>query len=120
MSYVEGFVVPVPAGNKEKYRALVAKSWPLFQEFGAQRLVECWGDDVPPGKVTDFPRSVALQDGETVVFSWIVWPSKEVRDAGNKKMLDDPRMQDTEMPFDGKRMIYGGFAPLFDSAGELT
>ena len=79
-------------------------------------MVECWGDDVPDGKVTDFRRAVQAEDGETVVFSWIEWPSKAVRDAGMAKLMADPRMQSNDMPFDGKRMIYGGFATLFDTA----
>ena len=115
MNYIDGFVVPVPVGKKEAYRAMAAKVWPLFQEYGATRLVECWGDDVPDGKTTDFKMAVKAESGENVVFSWIVWPSKEVRDAANPKMREDPRMQpDGEMPFDGKRMIFGGFETLLD------
>jgi uncharacterized protein YbaA (DUF1428 family) len=115
MSYVDGFVIPVPDGNKEAYRKMAAGAWPIFKELGAERLVECWGDDTPDGKVTDFKRAVAAQSGETVVFSWIVWPSKDVRVAANKKMQDDPRMKELgDMPFDGKRMIYGGFNILLD------
>jgi uncharacterized protein YbaA (DUF1428 family) len=116
MSYIDGFVVPVPAGKKAAYRDLAAKMAPVFKEFGATRMVECWGDDVPDGKVTDFRRAVQAEAGETVVFSWIVWPSKAVRDAANKKIMEDPRMKmSDDMPFDGKRMIYGGFEPLFDT-----
>ena len=82
----------------------------LCKEFGATTVVDCWGDDVPEGKVTSFPMAVKLEPGETVAFSWIIWPSREARDAGNKKMMDDPRMQPTgDMPFDMKRMIFGGF-----------
>lgn len=115
MSYIDGFVIPVPTGKKDAYRAMAAKAWPLFQEFGATRLVECWGDDLPAGKTTDFRMAVKAESGENVVFSWVVWPSKEVRDAGNKKMREDPRMQpDGEMPFDGRRMIFGGFELLLD------
>jgi len=119
MSYIEGFVVPVPAGNKEAYKKMAVAAWPIFKDFGALRLVECWGDDTPDGKVTDFKRAVAAQDGEIVVFSWIVWPSKEVRDAGNKKLHDDPRMKAfSDMPFDGKRMIFGGFDILVDESAS--
>ncbi|MBM7113886.1 DUF1428 domain-containing protein [Archangium primigenium] len=114
MSYIDGFVVPVPAANKEAYRKVALMGQTLFKEFGAVRVVECWGDDVPDGKVTDFKGAVKAEAGEVVVFSWIEWPSKAVRDAGQKKMMEDPRMQELMMPFDGKRMIYGGFETLVD------
>ena len=120
MSYIDGFVIPVPTGKKQAYRDMAAKAAPLFKEFGATRVVECWGDDVPDGKITDFKGAVKAEPGETIVFSWIVWPSKEVRDAGRQKMLDDPRMEmPADMPFDGKRLIYGGFAVLLDTDGEM-
>ena len=117
MSYVDGFVVPVPAGKREEYRKIAAYAAPIFKEYGAMQVVECWGDDVPDGKVTDFRRAVNAEPGESVVFSWIVWPSKEARDEGNKKVMEDPRMQPgaMEMPFDGKRMIFGGFLPIVDT-----
>jgi uncharacterized protein YbaA (DUF1428 family) len=119
MSYVDGFVIPVPAGKKQAYREVAAKAAPIFREYGATQIVECWGDDVPDGKVTDFKRAVKAEAGETVVFSWILWPSKAVRDAGNEKMKNDPRMKmDTDMPFDGKRMIFGGFEILLDTSTE--
>lgn len=116
MAYVDGFVLAVPIANREAYRASAAKAWPLFKEFGATRHIECWGDDVPDGKTTDFKRAVKAEGHETVVFSWIEYPSKEVRDAANKKMREDPRMEEMakDMPFDGKRMIFGGFMPIFD------
>jgi uncharacterized protein YbaA (DUF1428 family) len=116
MSYVEGFVAAVPAANKEIYRKHAAEAAPLFKEFGATRVVECWGDDVPDGKLTDFRRAVKAQDDEVVVFAWFEYPSKEVRDAANAKMRADPRMKaiGEQMPFDGKRMIFGGFAPILD------
>jgi uncharacterized protein YbaA (DUF1428 family) len=116
MKYVDGFVVAVPADQKEAYLALASKAAPLFKEFGATRVVECWTDDVPDGKLTDFRMAVKAEDNEEVVFSWIEYPSKEVRDAANAKMMADPRMKEMgeSMPFDGKRMIYGGFAPILD------
>ncbi|MGD9946536.1 MAG: DUF1428 domain-containing protein [Burkholderiaceae bacterium] len=117
MKYVDGFVLAVPAANKEAYRTLAAKMAPIFKEFGATRVVECWGDDVPDGQNTDFRRAVKAEESEVVVFSWIEYPSKEVRDAANQKMMSDPRMKEVggEMPFDGKRMIFGGFLPLLDA-----
>jgi uncharacterized protein YbaA (DUF1428 family) len=115
MTYVDGFVVPVPAGNREAYREMAATAAAVFKEHGAIRLVECWGDDVPDGKVTDFKRAVNAQAGETVVFSWIEWPSKAARDESSKKVMSDPRLKMDDMPFDGKRMIYGGFAVMLDT-----
>lgn len=115
MNYIDGFVVAVPAANKQTYLDFAKKALPLFKEFGATRLVECWGDDVPDGTLTDFRGAVKAEDGEVVVFAWIEWPSKEVRDAGMKKMMEDPRMMEMgDMPFDGKRMIFGGFQPILD------
>jgi uncharacterized protein YbaA (DUF1428 family) len=114
MSYIDGFVIPVPTDRKDDYHKAAQSFWPMLKEYGALRVVECWGDDVPEGKVTDFRRAVAAQDGENVVFSWVVWPSKDVRDAASQKMRDDPRMKDMPMPFDGKRLIYGGFDVLLD------
>jgi uncharacterized protein YbaA (DUF1428 family) len=113
MAYVDGFVAAVPADKKDDYLAHAARTSDMFVEYGARRVVETWGDDVPDGKRTDFRRAVQAKEGEVVVFSWIEWPSKDVRDAGWKKMMEDPRMQQGEdPPFDGKRLIYGGFAPL--------
>ena len=116
MTYVEGFVVAVPAANQEAYRRQAAEAEPLFREFGAARMVEAWGDDVPEGKVTDFRMAVQAKEDENVVFSWFEYPSKEARDAANEKMRSDPRMKafGDNMPFDGKRMIMGGFAPFLD------
>ena len=113
--YIDGFLVPVPKGNKDAYRAMAEKHWPMFKEFGATRMVECWGDDVPKGKLTDFYGAVKAEDGEVVVFSWIAWPDKATRDAGMKKMMEDERMKNMkDMPFDGKRMVFGGFQPICD------
>jgi uncharacterized protein YbaA (DUF1428 family) len=119
--YIDGFVIPVPKGNKAKFKEMAEKIAPFFIEAGATRVVECWGTDVPDGKVTDFRRAVAGQDDEVVVFSWVVWPSKEARDAGNKRIREDSRMRPTEgaeIPFDGKRMIFGGFDPIVDVGGK--
>jgi uncharacterized protein YbaA (DUF1428 family) len=115
MSYIDGFVIPVPTSKKSDYRASATKMADVFKEYGAIEIVEAWGDDVPDGKLTDFKRAVAAKADETVVFSWIIWPSKEVRDQASKKMQDDPRMKMTpDLPFDGKRMIFGGFDPILE------
>ncbi len=116
MKYVEGFVAAVSAANREVYRQHAAEAAPLFREFGATRVVECWGDDVPDGKLTDFRGAVKAQDDEVVVFSWIEYPSKEARDAAKERIMTDPRMKamGAQMPFDGRRMIFGGFAPILD------
>jgi uncharacterized protein YbaA (DUF1428 family) len=116
MSYIDGFVAPVPMANKEEYRKLCTEASQLFRDYGATQVVECWGDDVPDGEVTDFKRAVAAKPGETVVFAWVVWPSKAARDAGNEKMMTDPRMKPNAGElFDGKRMIFGGFQVLLDT-----
>lgn len=118
MSYIDGFVIPVKPGKREDYRKMAESVAGLFREYGALRMVECWGDDVPDGKTTDFKRAVKAEQDEGVVFSWIVWPSKEVRDAANAKMRDDPRMMPTgEIPFDMKRMIVAGFEVMLDTGG---
>ncbi|WP_159718493.1 DUF1428 domain-containing protein [Geminicoccus flavidas] len=114
MSYVDGFVTAVPAANQAAYLAHAKQALPLFKEYGALRMVECWGDDVPVGKLTDFRRAVQAKEDEVVLFSWIEWPSKEIRDAGMQKIMADPRMKEMTMPFDGQRMIYGGFRPILD------
>ena len=118
MSYIDGFVIAVPTANKQKFIDHARELDPVFIEFGATRIVECWGDDVPAGKVTDFARAVQATADETVVFSWVEWPDKPTRDAGMKRMMEDPRFDPANMPmpFDGKRMIFGGF----DLSLELT
>jgi len=119
MSYIEGFVAAVPQANKDAYRKHASDAFEYFKKHGATHLVENWGDDVPDGKVTDFKRAVNAQSGENVVFSWIVWPSKTVRDEANEKLMKDPRMQPgADMPFDGKRMIFGGFEVLVDTDSQ--
>jgi uncharacterized protein YbaA (DUF1428 family) len=117
MPYVDGFVIAVPTVNKEKYKKHAEEAAVVFKEHGALTLVECWGDDVPEGKVTSFPMAVQRKDDETVVFSWIVWPSRAIRDQGMPKVMADPRLQPDKnaMPFDGKRMIYGGFEMIVDA-----
>ena len=120
-TYTDGFVVPVPNDNREAYRELAAKMAVTFRQRGALRVVEAWGDDLQEGKTTDFRRAVKAEDGENVVFSFIEWPDKATRDAGWKAMMEDPSMQNSEMPFDGKRMFWGGFEPIVDTAkAELT
>ena len=119
MSYFEGFVIAVPTANKQAFIDHARQFDPVFLEFGATRVVEAWGDDVPDGKVTDFRRAVQATGEETVVFSWIEWPDKATRDEGMKKMMEDPRMDPSNpdnppMPFDGKRMIFGGFANVVE------
>ena len=116
MGYVEGFVAAVPAANKESFRRHAAEAAPLFKEFGATRVVECWGDDVPDGKLTDFRRAVQAKADEVVVFSWIEYPSKEICNAAHERKRSDPRMKamGETTPFDGKRMVFGGFAPVLD------
>jgi len=112
--YIDGCVVPVPAGNKAAYREVADKHAAVLKEYGATRTVDAWGDDVPDGKVTDYKGAVKATPDEKVVFSWIEWPSREARDKGWEKAMADPRMKMSGMPFDGQRMIYGGFAPLLD------
>ena len=119
MSYFDGFVIAVPTANKQAFIDHARQFDPLFLEFGVTRVVEAWGDDVPDGKVTDFRRAVQANADETVAFSWIEWPDKATRDAGMKKMMEDPRMDPSNpdnppAPFDGKRMIYGGFANVVE------
>ena len=113
MSFIDGFVIAVETARKQEFIDHAQRIDALFIECGATRVVECWGDDVPAGSHTDFARAVAAKAGETVVFSWIEWPDKPTRDAATAKMQTDERMQGP-MPFDGKRMIYGGFAPVVE------
>lgn len=114
MAYVDGFVMAVPIKNKQAFIEHAKKGDAVFIEHGATRVLECWGDDVPEGKVTDFRRAVQAQTDEAVLFSWVEWPDKATRDAGMAKAMDDPRMkpENNPMPFDGKRLIYGGFSPI--------
>jgi uncharacterized protein YbaA (DUF1428 family) len=119
MAYIDGFIIPVPEAKKDAYRAMAAKAAPVFAEYGVTQVVECWGDDIKRGETTDFYRAVKAEEGENVVFSWMVWPSKQARDEAWPKLMEDERMQpDGGMPFDGKRMFYGGFEILLDSAAQ--
>ncbi|WP_081534668.1 DUF1428 domain-containing protein [Rhodovulum sp. P5] len=121
MPYVDGFVAAVPDERKDAYIAYAKAVWPLFREFGASAAWECWGDDVPDGELTSFALAVKAEPGETVVFSWTIWPDKATRDAGWGRMMEDPRMAELgEMPFDGKRMIYGGFQPILRMGESLA
>lgn len=113
--YVSGFILAVPEGNKDAYRETAAKFWPIAKDFGALSQVEAWEDNVPDGKTTDFRRAVKCEDGEKVVFSWVTWPDKETAERFEKEMETDPRMAEFgEMPFDGKRMVFGGFEPILN------
>ena len=114
MNYVDGFVCAVPTANRDAYEKYSRSSAALFKEHGALSVVECWGDDVPEGKITSFPMAVKCEPNETVVFSWITWASKAARDDAWKQLTTDPRMsqQNNPMPLDGKRLIYGGFQVL--------
>ncbi len=120
MSYIDGFVIAVPTANKQKFIDHAKSADSLFIELGATRILECWGDDVPDGKLTDFRRAVQASADETVVFSWVEWPDKAIRDVAMSKMESLMKTDDrfnpakNPMPFDGKRMIYGGFTPLVE------
>jgi len=117
MTYVQGFVCAVPTQAREAFRAHAAAAAEGFIAHGAQSVSECWGDDVPDGEITSFPMAVAARPEETVVFSWMLWPSKEAHDEAMSRAFEDPRLnpKTNPMPFDGKRLIYGGFAPLFET-----
>jgi uncharacterized protein YbaA (DUF1428 family) len=118
MAYIDGYVIAVPTANKQTFIDHATEMDPMFVQMGATRVLECWQDDVPDGKVTDFRRAVQATEDESIVFSWIEWPDKATRDAGFAKMEEmmktDDRMnpEKNPMPFDGKRMIFGGFTPV--------
>ncbi|MBB6598263.1 DUF1428 domain-containing protein [Luteimonas sp. MC1825] len=122
MSYIDGFVLAVPTARKQEFIDHANEGDPMFMDRGALRVLECWADDVPDGKVTDFRRAVQARDDESVVFSWIEWPDKATRDAAMKDMMDDPRADPAKnpMPFDGKRMIFGGFSPVVTMGAALA
>lgn len=123
MTYIDGFVIPCPRANRQAFIDHARVTGGMFIELGALRIVECWGDDVPEGKTTDFRMAVKAEAGEDVLFSWIEWPDKATRDAAFAKMMDpanpDPRMdpEKNPVPFDGKRMIFGGFTPVVEVKG---
>jgi uncharacterized protein YbaA (DUF1428 family) len=114
--YVDGFLIAVPNGNKQAYHDMATVALEVFKDCGATRVVEGWGDDVPDGTTTDMKRAVEATGDENVVFSFVEWPDKATRDKGAKAMMEDERMQPdpAKMPFDGKRMIYAGFEPIFE------
>ena len=112
--YIQGFIVPVPADKQDAYREVAEKFWPIARDNGAIEHVEAWGVDTPKGERTSFPRSVEATDDETVVFSFVEWPDEATRNEGWKKVMEDERMKPdfANMPFDGKRMFWGGFSPI--------
>jgi uncharacterized protein YbaA (DUF1428 family) len=114
MNYVDGFVLAVPSARQAAYREAAELSAAIYKDCGALRVVECWGDDVPEGKLTSFSLAVKREAHESIVFSWVEWPSREARDLGMEKFMADPRMANLKWKalFDGQRMIFGGFAPL--------
>lgn len=116
MNYVDGYVAAVPNANREAYLQMAKQAAALFKANGALGVTECWGDDVPEGKLTSFTMAVQRKPDESIIFSWVTWPSKAVRDEGMKKVMEDSLMQPGKnpMPFDGKRMIYGGFQVILD------
>ncbi|WP_235577946.1 DUF1428 domain-containing protein [Pseudoxanthomonas sp. Root630] len=121
-SYVDGFILAAPSNGKEAFTDFANTFDAIFMEYGAARIIEAWGDDVTHGKQTDFFRAVQAKDDENVAFSWVEWPDKAARDAGTKKVMEDPRMDPSNkdnppMPFDGQRMVYGGFTPVVELRG---
>ena len=113
--YIDGCLIPVPVANLDAYREMADKHAAILKEYGATRTVDAWGDDVPDGKVTDYKGAVQAKNDEKVVYSWVEWPSKQARDKGWEKAMADPRMKEMKMPFDGQRVIYGGFQPILDA-----
>lgn len=118
--YVQGFVIPVPEGNKDAYREVARKFWEIAKDYGCLSQIECWEADVKDGTTTDFRMAVKAESGEKIVFSWTTWPDRATADSAHEKLMADPRMETefgapdgSDMPFDGKRMIIGGFDPLF-------
>lgn len=115
MSYIQGLLIPCPSDKKDAYREMAKQAAPIFADYGATRIMECWGDSVPDGKVTDFKRAVKAKEDETVVFAWIEWPDKQTYESAAEKMETDERWKEMpEMPFDGMRMMWAGFEPVFE------
>ena len=114
MSWITGFLIPVKTADKDRYLESARKSWPAFQKYGCLEQVETWGEDIPEGETTSFPRAVKLEPGEAVVFSWLRWPDRATADKCFAEMMDDPDFDGMDMPFDGKRMMWAGFAPVFE------
>ena len=114
MPYIEGFVAAVPTANKDEYLKQAKEAAGYFKKLGATRLVECWGDDVPKGALTDFYKATQAKDDETPIFSWVEYPDKATRDAANKKMTEDHDAAKRPLPFDGERMFWGGFQQILD------
>ncbi|MCB2047763.1 MAG: DUF1428 domain-containing protein [Novosphingobium sp.] len=113
--YIQGFIIAVPEGRKDDYVRLARDVDPMFAEFGATEIMEAWEEDVPDGQVTDFRKAVNAKPDEKIVFSWMVWPDKATCETAHEKMMSDERFKEmpADMPFDGKRMVFGGFAPVF-------
>ncbi len=118
--YVQGFLVPVPEGNKDAYRDMAERAAEKFHEYGVTEIVEAWEEDVSDGKVTDFRQAVKAEPGEKIVFSWMIWPDKSTCEAASARMQDDPFWQneDFKMVFDGMRMMWGGFSPILVSGRD--
>lgn len=115
MAYIDGCIIAVPSDKKDAYIVHARAADVIFKELGALEIVDSWGDDIPDGKVTDFKRAVQATADETVVFSWIRWPDKATRDMAWKKAMEDERMKSVDMPFDGKRMVFGGFEVILEA-----
>lgn len=112
--FVDGFVAAVPRAERAAFIDFAKFCDPIFMEHGATWIMETWGTDIPDGKITDFRRAVLAKDDEDILFSWVQWPDRAARDAGNEKIMNDPRMAEKDMPFDGKRLIFGGFQPVVE------
>ena len=117
--YVQGFLLAVPEDRKDAYTQMAKDAWAKFAEYGALETVEAWEDNVTDGKVTDFRIATKAKDGERIVFSWIVWPDRATCDAAAEKMMNDPDFEAMgEMPFDGMRMMWGGFEPIWTAGRD--